>query len=134
MLDLVKSQTHLISIKMAYQYWQNIGEKNKKKFVTLRNGYHGDTVGTMSVGSIDIYHRVYTSLLFDTIVVPFPEVYRHPSQDEKIVLEESLTELETVFKEHHHEIAAMTVESIMQGAGGMNVMPKGYLKIGRAHV
>ncbi|MEI3614684.1 adenosylmethionine--8-amino-7-oxononanoate transaminase [Pseudogracilibacillus sp. SO30301A] len=117
-----------ISIKMAYQYWQNIGQSNKRKFVTLSNGYHGDTVGTMSVGSIDIYHRVYTSLLFDAIVVPFPHVYRHPSGDERVVCEESLHELEELFKERHQEIAGMTVESIMQGAGGMNVMPKGYLK------
>lgn len=117
-----------ISIKMAYQYWQNIGKPNKTKFVTLSNGYHGDTVGTMSVGSIDIYHRVYSSLLFDTIVVPFLNVYRHPSGDEKVVLKEALDELEKVFEAHHEEIAGMTVESIMQGAGGMHVMPKGYLK------
>jgi len=117
-----------ISIKMAYQYWQNIGKPTKTKFVTLRNGYHGDTVGTMSVGSIDIYHRVYSSLLFDAIVMPFPNVYRHPSNDEKIVCEEALAELETLFKERQHEIAGITIESIMQGAGGMNVMPKGYLK------
>ena len=94
---------------MAYQYWQNIGQPNKKKFVTLSNGYHGDTVGTMSVGSIDIYHRVYTSLLFDAIVVPFPHVYRHPSGDERVVCEESLHELEELFKERHQEIAGMTV-------------------------
>lgn len=117
-----------ISIKMAYQYWQNVGEPNKSKFVTLRNAYHGDTVGTMSVGSIDIFHRVYASLLFETIVVPSPNVYRHPSGDQQIVCEESLAELEEVFKEHHGEIAGMTVESIVQGAAGMNVMPKGYLK------
>lgn len=117
-----------ISIKMAYQYWQNINKPNKKKFVTLRNGYHGDTVGTMSVGSIDIYHRVYSTLLFDTIVMPFPNVYHHPSNDETIICEEALADLEELFKEQHHEIAGMTVESLMQGAGGMNVMPKGYLK------
>ncbi|MFD2132811.1 adenosylmethionine--8-amino-7-oxononanoate transaminase [Pseudogracilibacillus auburnensis] len=117
-----------ISIKMAYQYWQNVGQPHKKKFVTLRNGYHGDTVGTMSVGSIDIYHRVYNSLLFDSIVVPYPNVYHHPSDDEKVVCEQSLTELGEIFKNHHDEIAGMTVESIMQGAGGMNVMPNGYLK------
>jgi adenosylmethionine-8-amino-7-oxononanoate aminotransferase/lysine--8-amino-7-oxononanoate aminotransferase len=117
-----------VSIKMAYQYWQNIGSPDKKKFVTLRNGYHGDTVGTMSVGSIDIYHRVYSSLLFDTIVMPFPNVYHHPADDEAVICKEALADLEELFKEQHHEIAGMTVESLMQGAGGMNVMPKGYLK------
>ncbi|WP_301108406.1 aminotransferase class III-fold pyridoxal phosphate-dependent enzyme, partial [Sporosarcina sp.] len=52
-----------IAVKMAYQYWQNKGLEKKSRFVTLSNGYHGDTVGTMSVGSIELYHKVYTSLL-----------------------------------------------------------------------
>lgn len=117
-----------IAIKMAYQYWQNIGYEKKQKFVTLSNGYHGDTVGTMSVGAIDIYHRIYSSLLFETITLPFPNVYRHPSGSEETVLEESLLQLEELFKEKHAVIAGMTVESLIQGAGGMNLMPKGYLK------
>lgn len=117
-----------IAIKMAYQYWLNKGYKKKRKFVSLSNGYHGDTVGTMSVGSIDLYHRIYSSLLFDNIPLPFPNVYRHPSGDEKVVLEEALTQVENLFKEKHTEIAGMTVEALVQGAGGMNLMPKGYLK------
>lgn len=117
-----------IAIKMAYQYWQNIGLNSKRKFVTLSNGYHGDTVGTMSVGSIDIYHRIYSSLLFETITLPFPNVYHHPSGNEQIILKESLQELEQLFEAKHDEIAAMTVEALIQGAGGMNIMPKGYLK------
>lgn len=117
-----------IAVKMAYQFWQNKGVKEKMKFVTLSNGYHGDTVGSMSVGSIKLYHKVYTSLLFDSLVVPFPTVYRHPSLDEHIVKEESLQLLRELFEKHHHEIAGMTVEPLVQGAGGMNIMPKGYLK------
>lgn len=117
-----------VAIKMTYQYWKNIGKEKKTKFVTLQNGYHGDTVGTMSVGSIDLYHHVYTRLLFDAIALPFPDVYRHPSGDEAVVLEEALGQLEELFKERHEEIAGMVVESIVQGAGGMNLMPKGYLK------
>ncbi|MED1420556.1 adenosylmethionine--8-amino-7-oxononanoate transaminase [Bacillus smithii] len=117
-----------IAVKMAYQYWQNKGIKEKTKFVTLGNGYHGDTVGTMSVGSIDLYHKVYTSLLFDAFVAPFPSAYHHPSGDEKTAKEEALHSLRQLFSNHHHEIAGMTVESMVQGAGGMNVMPKGYLK------
>ncbi|MFS0574615.1 adenosylmethionine--8-amino-7-oxononanoate transaminase [Sporosarcina sp. 179-K 3D1 HS] len=117
-----------IAVKMAYQYWQNIGRPEKTKFVTLSNGYHGDTVGTMSVGSIELYHKVYTSLLFDALVVPFPTVYRHPSGNEQTVCEESLRSLRELFEERHSEIAGMTVEPIVQGAGGMNIMPQGYLK------
>ncbi|TXL65759.1 adenosylmethionine--8-amino-7-oxononanoate transaminase [Cerasibacillus terrae] len=117
-----------IAVKMAYQYWENKGIKGKTKFVTLSNGYHGDTVGTMSVGSIELYHKVYTSLLFDALVIPYPVIYRHSSQDEEVVKEESIQKLRKLFEERHEEIAGMTVEPIMQGAGGMNVMPKGYLK------
>lgn len=117
-----------IAVKMAYQYWQNKGLKRKKRFVTVSNGYHGDTVGTMSVGSIELYHKVYTSLLFDALVIPFPAVYRHPSGDEDIVKEESLRTLRALFKERHEEIAGMVLEPMIQGAGGMNVMPPGYLK------
>ncbi|WP_233192034.1 adenosylmethionine--8-amino-7-oxononanoate transaminase [Sporosarcina sp. P34] len=117
-----------IAVKMAYQYWQNKGFKKKTRFVTVSNGYHGDTVGTMSVGSIELYHKVYTSLLFDALVIPFPSVYRHPSGDADIVRDESLRELRLLFEERHEEIAGMVLEPMIQGAGGMNTMPPGYLK------
>ncbi|MDV6378007.1 adenosylmethionine--8-amino-7-oxononanoate transaminase [Sporosarcina sp. GW1-11] len=117
-----------IAVKMAYQYWQNKGVQKKTKFVTVSNGYHGDTVGTMSVGSIELYHKVYSSLLFDALVIPFPSVYRHPSGDENIVLDESLEVLRSLFEESHEEIAGMVLEPMIQGAGGMNTMPPGYLK------
>lgn len=117
-----------IAVKMAYQYWQNKGRSEKTKFVTLSNGYHGDTVGTMSVGSIDLYHKVYTSLLFDALVVPFPAVYRHPTGDAQTVCNESLQSLRELFEKRHSEIAGLTLEPLIQGAGGMNTMPRGYLK------
>lgn len=117
-----------IAVKMAYQYWQNIGQTKKTKFVTLANGYHGDTVGAISIGDIDLYHRVYSSLMFESIKAPFPLVYRHPSQDEAVVRDKALQALKKIFAERHEEIAAISLEPIMQGAGGMNVMPKGYLK------
>ncbi|WP_233212233.1 adenosylmethionine--8-amino-7-oxononanoate transaminase [Sporosarcina sp. P16b] len=117
-----------IAVKMAYQYWQNKGLEKKTRFVTVSNGYHGDTVGTMSVGSIELYHKVYTSLLFDALVIPFPSVYRHPSGDANTVRDESLRQLRLLFEERHEEIAGMVLEPMIQGAGGMNTMPAGYLK------
>ncbi|WP_338753275.1 adenosylmethionine--8-amino-7-oxononanoate transaminase [Bacillus sp. FJAT-52991] len=117
-----------IAIKMTYQYWQNKGVTTKTKFVTMSNGYHGDTVGAISVGAIDIYHRVYSSLMFNSYVVLFPAVYRHPSGDEETVKRESLAAIRQLFEEKHEEIAGMMVESMVQGAGGMNMMPRGYLK------
>ncbi|KAB7705368.1 adenosylmethionine--8-amino-7-oxononanoate transaminase [Bacillus aerolatus] len=117
-----------IAIKMAYQYWQNKGESEKTKFVTLSNGYHGDTVGAISVGSIDIYHRVYSALMFDSYTVPFPSARNHPSGDEQRAKEESLADMRKLFEENHGQIAGLMVESMIQGAGGMHIMPSGYLK------
>jgi len=117
-----------IAIKMAYQYWQNEGQQNKTKFVTLSNGYHGDTVGAISVGAIDLYHRVYSKLMFASYTVPFPSVYRHPSGNAEVAKKESLQAVQNLFEEKNDEIAGLFVESMMQGAGGMNLMPAGYLK------
>ncbi|MGN7177543.1 adenosylmethionine--8-amino-7-oxononanoate transaminase [Cytobacillus sp. SAFR-174] len=117
-----------IAIKMAYQYWQNKGKQKKKKFVTLTNNYHGDTIGAISIGNVDLFHRVYGSLMFQTLKAPFPLQYRSPYSGEAEVKERALTELRAIFQEHHEEIAAITLEPLIQGAGGMNVMPAGYLK------
>jgi lysine--8-amino-7-oxononanoate aminotransferase len=115
-----------IALKIAYQYWQNLGDHKKRKFVTMRNGYHGDTVGAISVGSIDLFHKVYQPLLFDSYRVTFPYVYRHPSGDPDVCREESLQELEQLLAEKHEDISAVIVESMVQGAGGMIIMPPGF--------
>ncbi|RXT06991.1 adenosylmethionine--8-amino-7-oxononanoate transaminase [Ammoniphilus sp. CFH 90114] len=116
-----------IALKMAFQYWQNRGIKKKSKFVTMKNGYHGDTIGAISVGSIDIFHQVYQPLLFDSYKVSYPYVYRHPSGDATICRDACLAELEQLLMEHHEDIAAIILEPMMQGAGGMVLMPEGYL-------
>jgi lysine--8-amino-7-oxononanoate aminotransferase len=117
-----------IALKIAFQYWRNKGIQGKQKFITMKNGYHGDTIGAISVGAIDIFHQVYQPLLFDSYKVSFPYVYRHPSGDPNICRDECLNELETLLKEHHQEIAALIMEPMVQGAGGMILMPDGYLK------
>ncbi|CDQ38003.1 MULTISPECIES: adenosylmethionine--8-amino-7-oxononanoate transaminase [Virgibacillus] len=116
-----------IALKMAFQYWKNKGINGKTKFVTMKDGYHGDTIGAVSVGAVDIFHRIYQSLTFDSFHIPFPYVYRHSSGDPDACKDESLLELENLFYHHHQEIAGITVESMMQGAGGMRLMPSGYL-------
>jgi lysine--8-amino-7-oxononanoate aminotransferase len=115
-----------IALKIAFQYWQNLGKSQKQKFVTMKNGYHGDTVGAISVGNIDIFHRVYQPLLFDSYKVPYPYTYRHSTGDPDACSRECLDQLEAVLQEHHGEICALIVESMVQGAGGMIVMPPGY--------
>jgi len=116
-----------IALKMAYQYWQNIGKTKKKKFIAVKNGYHGDTIGAVSVGAIDLFHQVYGPLMFESYKVPVPYVYRHPSSDPNICRDECLQKLEELLKEKHEEIAALSIESMMQGAGGMILMPEGFL-------
>ncbi|WP_347553199.1 adenosylmethionine--8-amino-7-oxononanoate transaminase (plasmid) [Pseudalkalibacillus hwajinpoensis] len=116
-----------IAVKMAYQYWQNIGKTNKQKFVSIKNGYHGDTIGAVSVGSIDIFHKIYGPLMFEGFKTSVPNVYRYPGETPEKCRDEALETLESILKDHHEEIAGLTIESMVQGAGGMIVMPEGYL-------
>lgn len=117
-----------IALKMAYQYWRNIGVEGKHRFITMKNGYHGDTVGAISVGAVDLFHQIYEPLMFDSFKVSYPYVYRHPSGDAQVCVEECLAELKTTLEAHHQEVAALIVEPLMQGAGGMIAMPEGFLK------
>jgi len=116
-----------IALKMAFQYWKNIGRPEKQKFIAMQNGYHGDTIGAVSIGSIDLYHQVYGPLMFKSYKAPIPYVYRSKSGDPVQCRDECLTILEELLIEHHHEIAALSIESMIQGAGGMIVMPQGFL-------
>ncbi|WP_378951775.1 adenosylmethionine--8-amino-7-oxononanoate transaminase [Pelosinus sp. sgz500959] len=118
-----------IAIKMAYQYWQLKGKSKKQKFVTLANAYHGDTVGTVSVGGIDLFHRIFSSLLFESIQAPCPSCYHcQLSSDPEQCGMLCIDQVEKILAEHHEEIAAMIVEPLVQAAAGMLTQPKGYLK------
>ncbi|MED3728709.1 adenosylmethionine--8-amino-7-oxononanoate transaminase [Priestia filamentosa] len=116
-----------IALKMAFQYWKNVGKPEKQKFISMKNGYHGDTIGAVSIGSIDLFHHVYGPLMFESFKASIPYVYRSESQDPCICRDECLQSLEQLLKEHHHTIAALSIESIVQGASGIIVMPEGFL-------
>ncbi len=103
-----------VALKMAYQYWQLTGKKRKTKFVSLKEGYHGDTIGSVSVGGIDLFHERFRNLLFQGWQVT-PGGFQ---------------EIEKLLRMHHADIAAVVMEPLIQGASGMLVMPQGYL----AHV
>jgi adenosylmethionine-8-amino-7-oxononanoate transaminase len=118
-----------IAIKMAFQYWQHKGKPEKQKFVTMKEAYHGDTIGAVSVGAIDMYHETFRSLLFPSMKISYPYIYRSPyGEDPAIIAKKHLEEMEALLQEHAHEIAAVIVEPIVQGASGIIVMPEGYLK------
>ncbi len=140
-----------IALKMAFQYWQQRknpkseirnpkqfqNPKFKTKFLTLVNAYHGDTIGSVSVGGIDLFHKMYKPLLFRSFKAPTPYCYRcemrpayakaSAGRDAKCEMK-CLKAVETIMKAHHKEIAAMIVEPLVQAAAGILVYPKGYLK------
>jgi len=102
-----------IALKMAFQYWQQRGGADAKKirFVTLRDAYHGDTLGSVSVGGIDLFHKVFRPLLFESLVI------------ENFSFEQA----SEIFARHSGEIAACVVEPMIQGAAGMRTQPPGFL-------
>jgi adenosylmethionine---8-amino-7-oxononanoate aminotransferase len=113
-----------VAVKMAYQYWQLTGRPQKRRFLALTEGYHGDTLGSVSVGGVELFHERFRHLLFDVHRVDTPHAYRWPGAD---VLGESLAQVERALSTHHHELAAMVVEPLIQGAAGMLVQPRGWL-------
>ncbi len=113
------------ALKMAYQYWQLKGRREKRRFLKLKEAYHGDTLGAVSVGGIDLFHATYGPLLFDTLTAPTPYCYR--CSDRENCREQCLAELVRLVEEHHGELAAVILEPVMQGAAGMIPQPPGYL-------
>ncbi|OGX06649.1 MAG: adenosylmethionine--8-amino-7-oxononanoate transaminase [Omnitrophica WOR_2 bacterium GWA2_47_8] len=102
-----------VALKMSYQYWQNTGRANKKMIVHLANSYHGDTLGSVSVGGIELFHKVYRDLIFKTI--SFDTL-------------NDLDKLEELFEKSHEEMAAFIVEPLIQGAAGMLLWPQHALR------
>ncbi|MBI4825180.1 MAG: adenosylmethionine--8-amino-7-oxononanoate transaminase [Nitrospirae bacterium] len=118
-----------IGLKMAYQYWQLKGVKEKNRFLSLKNSYHGDTVGAVSVGGIDIFHKIFAPLLFRSFKAPSPYCYRCELKKEYPSCKlQCLKEMEKVLSKNHKKIAGLIIEPLVQGAGGMVVSPPGYLK------
>lgn len=118
-----------IGLKIAFQYWRHKGFKSKKRFVCLRNAYHGDTIGAVSVGGIDIFHKIFSPLLFKSYKSPSPYCYRcELGMDYPSCKLSCLDEMEKILRRHSDEIAGLIIEPVVQGAGGMVVSPDGYLK------
>ena len=116
-----------IAVKMAYQYHQNIGNKKRTKFVALANSYHGDTIGSVSIGGIGLFHGIFRSLLFETFFVPSPHPYRFDGTEQQCC-DYTLDKLEDILKKNGDNIAGIVVEPLVQGASGIIVHPEGFLK------
>lgn len=117
-----------IALKMSYQYWKNQGE-DRRIFVCLEEGYHGDTIGGVSLGGIELFHEIFRPLLFETMRLPSPYLFwkrgGHPWER----AHESLLEIyEERIKSRAEEICAFIVEPLVQGAGGILPFPPNVLK------
>ena len=115
-----------IALKMAIGYWRRRGRPEKRTFASMRNAYHGDTVGAVSVGGIELFHAEFEPLLFPTEKVSYPYPYRFEGTEAECV-EACLRELDELLEAGADRIAALVVEPIVQAAGGMIVMPPGFL-------
>jgi adenosylmethionine-8-amino-7-oxononanoate aminotransferase len=117
-----------IALKLAFQFWQLVGRRRKRRFVHLEHSYHGDTLGAVAVGGIPVFHEVFGPLLLDTVTVPTPHPYRHPTGGSaEEVRDYALAALARTLETRGEEIAAFIIEPLVQGAAGMLVHPPGYL-------
>jgi adenosylmethionine-8-amino-7-oxononanoate aminotransferase len=117
-----------VAIKMAYQFWQNRGSPNRRDIVALHHAYHGDTIGAMSSSEDSIFTRPFQSLLFGVYRADAPYCYRCPLGLERSRCHiDCLQSLERILDTHPESIAAVIVEPMLQGAGGMIVWPAEFL-------
>jgi len=121
-----------VALKIAYQYHaqrQSRSSTHRDLFLRLSSAYHGDTIGTVSVGGIPLFHGTYRDLLFKTVQVPSPVTFRRlPGFTAAGYLEHCFAELERLIVEHRERAVGMILEPLVQGAAGMLVHPAGYLK------
>jgi len=101
-----------IALKMAFQWWVQRGDSERTRFICMENAYHGDTIGAVSVGGIDLFHSLYRPLLFDALQARAGDA----------------SDLETLLAQHATEVAAVIIEPLVQGAAGMLLQPPGYLR------
>ena len=117
------------ALKMAFQFYQQGGKPEKKRFMCLTEGYHGETIGALSVGSLDLYAKLYQPMMMDNIHIEAPDCYRCPYGKQRDCCQcECFEKAEKAFATHGHETAAMIAEPLLQGSAGMRIYPPLYLK------
>lgn len=120
-----------VALKLAYQFHQQkpSPEPQRTKFLCVGNAYHGDTLGSVSVGSMDVFHRAYRHLLFPTVAVPSPVATRvSDGHTKESWLEHCFQQVTKLVETHHETAAGFVIEPLVQGAAGILVHPPGYLQ------
>lgn len=119
-----------VALKMSHHYWRNAGKPQKKRFLSINNGYHGETLGTLSVSDVPLYTETYQALLLDCLKVPSPDCYyREPGQTTEEYSTQMFGHMLEALVRHHHELAAVILEPLVQGAGGMRMYHPVYLSL-----
>ena len=117
-----------VAVKMSFHYWRNRGQLRKTRFITLANSYHGETLGALAVGNVELYKSIYRPLLMDVITVPSPDAFnREPGVSEAEHAHQMFTHMERALEQNHNEVAAVIVEPLVQCAGGMRMYHPVYL-------
>ncbi len=122
-----------VAVKMSFHYWRNLGRSGKRRFVTLSNSYHGETLGALAVGNVELYKSIYQPLLMDVITVPSPDCYgRESGESWEAHSRRKFLVLEQTLAERADEIAAVIIEPLVQCAGSMRMYHPVYLELLRA--
>jgi adenosylmethionine-8-amino-7-oxononanoate aminotransferase len=117
-----------VALKMSFHYWHNRGRSRKTRFITLANGYHGETLGALAVGNVDLYKSLYQPLLMNVLTAPSPDCYlREPGESWEHHSLRQFEHMERMLAEHADEVAAVIVEPLVQCAGGMRMYHPVYL-------
>ncbi len=119
-----------VAVKMSFHYWRNVGRPAKRRFVTLTNSYHGETLGALAVGNVDLYKEIYRPLLMEVISVPSPDCFeREPGESWEAHSRRKFAQMEATLARHAHETAAVIVEPLVQCAGNMRMYDPVYLRL-----
>ena len=119
-----------VAVKMSFHYWKNLGKPKKTRFITLSNSYHGETLGALAVGNVELYKETYKPLLMDVITVPSPDCFeREPGESWESHTRKMFVHMEQALEKHGAETAAVILEPLVQCAGNMRMYHPVYLKL-----
>ncbi len=119
-----------VAVKMSFHFWHNTGRSAKRRFLTLSNSYHGETLGALAVGNVELYKEIYRPLLMDVITVPSPDCFqRERGESPAEYSRRQFAHMEAALGKHAQEACAVIVEPLVQCAGGMRMYDPVYLTL-----
>jgi len=119
-----------VAVKMSFHFWRNVGQPRKRRFITLTNSYHGETLGALAVGNVELYKETYRPLLMDVISVPSPDCFeREAGETWADHSRHKFAHMEAALARHADETAAVIVEPLVQCAGNMRMYDPIYLRL-----